>query len=84
MEEDIFEKIQRIVRDLVLENVELPNPDPNFDIHVQSFSNLFGNWKAIVKTSLADGNIYEVLHELDYGNTYITTYHCTSSTKLEG
>lgn len=43
-------------------------------IYIVWFSHILGNWKALVSTSLEDGQYYEVTHNKNKDETYVDTY----------
>lgn len=71
------ERARAIVCELVTDRLEPTDQHVSFgldDVYVVSFSYVLKGWKAFVSTTLPDGMYYEVTHNSDKKQTYVTSY----------
>jgi len=67
-------KAKWIVRCHVDQTLDKSDPPVDYEVYVVWFSKTLQNWKALLITTLPDGNYYEVTYNGDQGESYLDTY----------
>ena len=72
--DQFLNKAKRLVRDEILIYRPKMQDGNDFDVYVVWFAKVLGNWKALVSTSIADGQYYEVSYDGAKEVAYVDTY----------